>query len=84
MQATDIFTRSQIDVISSIIQDQLQKNKPATKKEFVPVADFCKDNSISKSKLYKLRKDGVITFYKFGEKNVFVKLSEVERLMTAA
>ncbi len=77
------FTQAQVEAIESIVETALSKNISPTKSDFVPVRQWCTDNSISLSKMYKLRNLGKVRFYQFG-KNVFLKVAEIESLMTAA
>ncbi len=76
------FTQGQEQAITEIIESRLQNISNVPKPNFKPVEAWCRENSISVSKMYSLKSKGEVTFYKFG-KNVFVKVDEIERLMKA-
>lgn len=74
------FTPPQEDRINEIVEQRLQNVSQGTKTTFAPVKQWCAQHDIAVSKMYKLRKDGKVTFYNFG-RNVFVKVDEMEKLM---
>jgi len=81
--SNQFFTPAQVEVITSIVEETISKKQSKVHRDFVPVQEWAKENSVSLSKLYGLKSQGVIKFYKFG-KLVFLRTDEVQKLMHPA
>ena len=79
MNYSTIFTEQQERAILGMIDERISSGTE-TKSDLVPVVQWANENSISVSKLYRLREAGQLRFHKFG-KNSFLKRSEVESLI---
>lgn len=79
--ASQFFTEDQVHVINDLIEQKIGSVSASVKRNFVPLQQWANTNSISVSKLYALRQKGKLRFFRFGDKNTFLRLDEVEALM---